>query len=128
MARIVPVFIFLDGASIYTLRDLAFNLVDWVLWGGVRTPSHHRPFKVWFELEVHLNYLFARQHRGQHSKNPLVFLDELTETRVKVPALQLLTKVLLSMEVALPPLLLLQTPHSFRGGSSSQSWGPCWTN
>ena len=90
MAGIVPVFIFLNEASIYMFLDLALNLVDLVLWGGVRTPSYHRPFKLWFEFEVHLDQFFARQGWGPHSKNLLVFLDELTETRVKVRALQFL--------------------------------------
>ena len=35
MAGVVPLFIFPDKASIYTFRDLAFDLVDLVLWGGV---------------------------------------------------------------------------------------------
>ena len=39
MAGIVPVFILLDEASIYTFLDLAFDLVDLVLWGGVWTPT-----------------------------------------------------------------------------------------
>ena len=43
MAAIVPVFIFLNEDSFYISLDLALNLVDLVLWGGVRTPSYHRP-------------------------------------------------------------------------------------
>ena len=35
MAGIVLVFIFLDKASIYAFLDLAFDLVDPVLWGQV---------------------------------------------------------------------------------------------
>ena len=50
MAGIVAVFIFLDEASIYTFLDLAFDLVNLVLWGGVWMPSYHRPFKLWFEF------------------------------------------------------------------------------
>ena len=115
MAGIVPVFILLDEASIYTFLDLAFDLVDLVLWGGVWTPSHHRPFKLGFEFEVHLDQRFARQGWGQRSKNLMIFLDELTETRVKVHALQFLRKILLRMEVALPLFLFLRTPHGFRG-------------
>ena len=34
MAGIVPVFLFLEEASIYALLDLAFDLIDLVLWGG----------------------------------------------------------------------------------------------
>ena len=82
MAGVVPVFIFLDEASIYTFLDLAFDHVDLVLWGGVWTPTYHRPFKLWFEFEVHLDQFFAKQGRGQCSKNLLIFLDELTETGV----------------------------------------------
>ena len=41
MAGIVPVFIFLDEASIFAFLDLALDLVDLVLWGGVWTPSYH---------------------------------------------------------------------------------------
>ena len=50
MAGIVPVFIFLDEASIYAFLDLAFYLVDLALWGGVWTLSYHRSFELWFEL------------------------------------------------------------------------------
>ena len=82
MAGVVPVFIFLDEASIYTFLDLAFDLVNLVLWGWVWTPSHQRPFKLWLGFEVHLDQFFARQGWGQHSKNLLIFLDELTETGV----------------------------------------------
>ena len=84
MAEIIPVFIFLDEASIYAFMDLAFDLVVLVLWGGVWTLSHHRPFKLRFEFEVHLDQLLARQRWGQRSKkkNFLVFPDELTETGV----------------------------------------------
>ena len=46
MTWIIPVFIFLDEASIYTFLDLALDLVDMALWGGVLTPSYHRPFKL----------------------------------------------------------------------------------
>ena len=53
-----------------------------LLWGGVWTPSYHRPFKLWFEFEVHLDQFFARQGWGQRSKTLLTFLDELTETGV----------------------------------------------
>ena len=105
----------LTEASIYAFLDLAFYLVDFVLWGGVRTPSHHLPFKLWFEFEVHLDQVFARQGWGQRSKNVMVFLDELTETSVKVHALQFLRKILLSMEVALPFFLFFHTPNSFKG-------------
>ena len=82
MAGIVPVFMFLDKATIYAFPDLAFHLVEMVLWGGVWTPSHHRPFKLGFEFEVHVDQFFARQGWGQRSKNFLLFLDELTETGV----------------------------------------------
>ena len=47
MAGIVPFFILLDEASSYTFLDLAFHLVDLVLWGGVRTPSHRSEKTVW---------------------------------------------------------------------------------
>ena len=82
MAGIVPVFICLDKASIHAFLDLAFDVVDLVLWGGVWRPFHHRPFKLGFEFEVHLDEFFARQGLGQSSKNLLVFLDELAETVV----------------------------------------------
>ena len=66
------------------------------------------------EFEVHLDQLFARQGWGQRSKNLMVFLDELTETRIKVHALLVLRKMLLSIEVALPSFPFLHTPDSFR--------------
>ena len=80
MGGLVPVFILLDEATIYAFLDVAFDLDDLVLSGGVWTPSHHRAFKLWFEFEVHLDQFFAGQGWGQRSKNLLVFLDELTET------------------------------------------------
>ena len=40
-----------------------------VLLGRVWTPSYHRPFKLWFEFEVHLHQFFARQGCGQRSKH-----------------------------------------------------------
>ena len=54
-AGVVPVVIFMDEARIYAFLDLALDLVALVLWGGVWRPSHHRPFKLGFELEVHLD-------------------------------------------------------------------------
>ena len=115
MKGIVPVFIFLEEASIYALLDLALDLVDLVSWGGVRTPSYHRPLKLWFDLEVRLDHFFARQGWGQCSKNLLLFPDELTKTRVKVHALQFLNKILLGVAVALSFFLFLHAPHSFGG-------------
>ena len=115
MAGMIPVFILLDEASVYAFLDLAFYLVDLVLWGRLRTPSHHRPSKLLFEFEVHADQLFARQGWGQRSKHLMVFPDELTETKVKVHALQFLRKYLLGMEVALPFFPFPHTPHSFRG-------------
>ena len=82
MAGVAPVFLFLNEASIYTFMELACDLLDLVLWGGVWTLSYHRPFKLSFEFEVHLNQFFARQGWGQRSKNLLIFVDELTETGV----------------------------------------------
>ena len=60
MAGIVPASILLDKATIYTFLHMVFDLVDLVLLGRVRMPSHHRPFKITFEFEVHLDPLFAR--------------------------------------------------------------------
>ena len=82
MTGVVPVSLFLDEASIYTFLVLAFDPVNLVLWAGVWTLSHHRPFKLRFEFEVHLDQFFARQGWGQRSKKLLVFLDEVTETGV----------------------------------------------
>ena len=92
-----PVFLLLDKANIYTFLDLAFHLVDLVSLGGVWTLSNHRPFKLVFEFEVRPDQFFAGQGWGERSKNLLVFLDELTETGVKVHGLQFLRKNLLSM-------------------------------
>ena len=61
MAGIVAVFKFLYETSIYAFLDLAFDLVDVVLWSLVWTPSHHKPFKLGFEFQVHLDRFFARQ-------------------------------------------------------------------
>ena len=44
-----------------------------------------------------------------------MFPDKLTGTRFKVHALQFFSKILLSMEVALPFFLFLNTPHGFIG-------------
>ena len=111
MAGIVLVCIYVNEASKYAFLDLAFDLVDMVLWGGKWTPSHHRTFKLGFELKVHLDLVFARQGWGQRSRNLLVFLDELSDTRVQVHALQFLSEILLCVEAALPFFLSLHTPH-----------------
>ena len=50
MAGIIPVFMFVAEASIYIFLDLALNLLDFVLRGGVRKPSCHTPFKLWVSL------------------------------------------------------------------------------
>ena len=115
MAGIVPVLILLDEASIYTLLDLAFDLVNSVLWGGVWTPPHYRPFKLWFEFEVHLDQFLTGQGRRQQFKNFLIPVDELSETGVEIHALHLLRKILLSAEVTLPFILLFYTPHRLGG-------------
>ena len=73
VARVVPVFLFLDKASIFTFLGLALNHVDLFLWGGVRTPSYHRPFELWFQFEVHLDEPFTRQEWGQLQKPPGIF-------------------------------------------------------
>ena len=65
MTGVVPVFKSFNEASIYAFLDLALHLVDLVLWGGVWTPSDHKPFKVGSEFEVHLDWCFARQGWGQ---------------------------------------------------------------
>ena len=70
MRGVILVFIVLDEASIYAFLDLAFDLVNLGLWGGVWTPSHHRPFKLRFEFEIHLDQVFGRQGWGQRSKKP----------------------------------------------------------
>ena len=107
--------VIIKGGVVYAFLDLAFGLVDVVLRGGVQTPSHRGPFKLWFEFDGHRDQLFARQGCGQRSKNLIVFPNELTETRVKVHALQVRQKILLSMEVAPTFLLFLHTPHGFTG-------------
>ena len=107
--------ILLDEASIYTLLDLAFDLVDLVLWGGVWTPPHYPPFQLWFEFEVHLDQFLTRQGWGQRSKNLLILVNELSETGVEIHALHFLGKFLLSAEVTLPFFQLFYTPHRFGG-------------
>ena len=57
-------FIFVDDASMYAFLDLAFDPVNLVLVGGIWTPSYHRPFKLWFEFQIHLDHFFARQGWG----------------------------------------------------------------
>ena len=92
-------------------RSIPWIWSFWAIW----TPSHHRPFKLGFDFEVHLDQVFATQGWGQRSKSLLVFLDELSETWVQVHAVQFPNKMFLSMEVALPFFLFLHTPHCFRG-------------
>ena len=106
-------FMFLDEDSIYTFLDLALNLPTFSLQGAVRTPSYHRPFKRWFESEVHLDHFFARQAWGQIPQKIQVFPDELPEIRMGVHALQFLRKILLGVEVALSLVLFVHAPHSF---------------
>ena len=72
MAGILFVVIFLDKASIHTFLALAINLVHLVLLGGVRTPSYHRPFKLWFEFEVHLDRFVTRQELSPCNLHPLL--------------------------------------------------------
>ena len=107
--------ILLDEASIYTLLDLAFDLVDLVLWGGVWTPLHYRPFKLWLEFEVHLDQFLTRQWWGQRSKNLLILVDELSETGAEIHALHFLGKILLSAEVTLLFILPFYTSHRLGG-------------
>ena len=64
MAEIVPVFIFLNEASISASLDLAFDLVDLVLWGGYGRRVTTDPSYSGFEFEVHLDQFFARQALG----------------------------------------------------------------
>ena len=97
MAGIVSVFTFVDEASIYTFLDLAVTAANLVLWGGVRTPSHHRPFKLWFEFEVHLTSF------SQRGRKLLVFLDELTETRAKVHFIHSFIHSFIFWRLILPP-------------------------
>ena len=52
---------------------------------------------------------------GNAPKNLLIFLDDLSETRVKVHALKFLRKILLSGEAALFFFLFLDATHSFGG-------------
>ena len=70
MAGIVPVFIFLNEASIDIFLDPTYPLVDLVLWGGIRTPSHHRPLKLRFEFEVHLDQFFCKTQVGATIPKP----------------------------------------------------------
>ena len=70
MAGVVPVLILLDKASIYTFLDLAIDLLDLVLLGRVWTPPHYRAFKLWFEVDVHLDQFLTRQGWGQGLQKP----------------------------------------------------------
>ena len=67
MAGVVPVFRFLDKASIYAFLDLAFDLVDLVLWGGVRTSFYHRFLELGFDFEVDLDQFLPKPGLGQRS-------------------------------------------------------------
>ena len=60
-------------------------------------------------------------------QNLLIFLDELTEMRVKVHALQFLRKLLLTVEVAPLFCLLIHTPRSLRGHFIRPVLATCWT-
>ena len=111
MAGIVLVFICIDEWSIYTFLDLAFDLVDSVLSGGVWMPSYHRPIKLWFGCEANLDQYFATEGVVQRSNNLRVFLDELTETGIKVDAPPFRGKISLSVVVALPFFMLLDAHH-----------------
>ena len=66
MAGIVPVFLLLDKASMYTFLDLAFELVDVVLWGGVWTPPNHKPFKLRSQKDPEPLREYPR--RGEHPR------------------------------------------------------------
>ena len=72
MAEIIPVFMFVAEASIYILLDLALNLVDLVLWGGVRKPSCHTPFKLWVSLRSMWTNLSHNRGRARLRKPPSI--------------------------------------------------------
>ena len=112
-------FILLDEARLYTFLDLAFDLVDLVLWGMVGATPHYGPFKLRFEFEVHLDQLLARERSGQRSEHLLVLLDGVIHTMVKIQALKFFGEVFLSMEVASPSFLFFHSPHRMGEGASS---------
>ena len=122
MAGVVPVLILLDEASIYTLLDLAFDLVDLVPSGGVWTPPHYRPFKLWFEFEVHLDQFFTRQGWGQRSKNLLILVGDLRVTGVEIHALHVLGKSSSARRLLFPLSCFFIRPTVSGGNSSSGSW------
>ena len=70
MAGIVPVFIFLDEASIYAFLDEASDLVDLVLWGGVLTPSSHRPSNYGLSLRSIWTSFLQNRGVGNAPKTP----------------------------------------------------------
>ena len=123
MAGIVPVFIFLDKASIYACLDLAFDLVNLVFQGGVWTPSHYRPFKLRFEIEVHLDQFFARQGWGQRS---WYFWMSLLRCRSRFMFSSYSTKSSSARRLLFPFSCFFIRPIVSGGSSSSQSWQPCW--
>ena len=69
MAGIVPVFIFLDEASICAFLDKASDLVDLVLLGGVLTPSSHRPSNSGLSLRSMWTSFLQDRRVGNAPKN-----------------------------------------------------------
>ena len=83
-----PTVVLLDEASINTLLDLVFNLVDLVLRSSVEATPHYRAFKLGLKLElVHLHQLFTRERSRHCPKYLLILVDRVSQTRVKVEAL-----------------------------------------
>ena len=121
MADIVPVFILLDEASIYTFFDPVFDLVDVVLWGRVGATPHCRPLKLRFEFEVHLDhFFFARERWAQRSEHLLVFLDEIIRRGSRFRLSSFSEKSSSAWRLLFPHPCFFIHP-TFSGGNSSSS-------
>ena len=118
--------LFLDEASIYALLDLVFELVHLVLWRGVWTPSHHRPLKLGFEFEVHLDQLFARLGWGNAPKTSWYFSIRLLRRGSRFMLSSFSTKSSSAWRLLFPFSCYFIRSIVSGGSASSQSWQPCW--
>ena len=127
MAGITPVFILLDEASICAFLDLVFDPVDLHLWGGVRTQSHHRPFKLWLEFEVHPDQLFARQWWSNAQKDSWYFRMSLLIRDSRFMLCRFSGKSSSGWRLLFPFSCFFIRPITSGSNSSFQSGRPCWT-
>ena len=110
---IVPAFILFNEASINAFLDLALDFFDLFLWSGLGTTPQSRPFKFWFQFQVHLDQFCTRKGRRQGAEHLLIGYQQFLQAVVKVKTLEFLKEILLGMEVAFSMFFLFMPISSF---------------